>query len=71
MSASEKLKAMEQEGVRFMVPPDLYRNALPEIIAVVEAAEPFAVVSGSPIATNVKEGYALIAALAALDEKLS
>ena len=43
MSASERLKAMEAQGVRFMVEPksagEPWRDALPQIVAVVEAAE--------------------------------
>ena len=43
MSASKKLKALEKQGVRFMLEPKpedgYWRNALPQIIAVVEAAE--------------------------------
>ncbi len=46
-------------------------DAREQIAAVVEAAEPFARVSGSADAAMVAEGYRLIAALSALDEVLA
>ena len=66
MSASERLREMQKRGVRFVV-EGTWEDALPEIIAVVEAAD---------TATAVEHFYpttydALVHALAALDEKLA
>jgi hypothetical protein len=71
VSAAEKLKELVDEGVRFMVvcqDDERWSDALPQIVAVVEAAE-----AGVSTATG---GYglrsvALDAALAALDKALS
>jgi hypothetical protein len=56
MSASEKLKTLERQGVRFMLEPrpenGYWHNALPQIIAVVEAAERM----DAAIETNSEEG---------------
>jgi hypothetical protein len=71
VSASEKLKALANDE---WPDPDFSRRqgaeAWAQVVAVVGAAEPFAVVSGSPDAPEVAERYALIATLAALEEAL-
>lgn len=63
MSASEKLKAVEASG-----DPWLAYNALPHIIAVVEAAEQAQL---SYRGSDYDEAIALDSALAALEEALS
>ena len=76
MSAGEKLKALDAA-----MPPNLHvevypdnplialRDALPQIVAVVEAAEPFAAVKN--FGWSMDEVNAVRDALAALDEALS
>ena len=65
MSASERLAALDA-AMRFDMPSDAVLGALPEIVAVVKAAEPHA----SEGWFRLVAGDDLLEALAALDAKL-